>query len=344
MIERTVSLRDVAKAAGFGLATASRAMRDDPSTAAKTREHVKKVAKELGYRPDPAFSRMAERRWHGKQAQSGLNIGFVYNSQSDVAKDLDTDYQHYKQPAYDLGYTLIRVDLSEFSNLRGLIRRLTAQGIKGLVFPMLPHTPFDINPVLQKYAAVSLGVSAYQPECPVVMHDEFFCTRNAWQIIQERGYRRIGFLLPDYPESPSTNLRRAAALVCIQDVAKKNQIPVLFLKYGIDLDYSKFEAWREKYQPEILLGHSHDRMHELEHYGLKIPEEIPFVTSGLWNLAEVGNIAGYFRENKQLFEQGIQLLNMMIRSGTSGASRASLVELVKGNWKDGKSLPPKPVA
>jgi DNA-binding LacI/PurR family transcriptional regulator len=337
--ERIVSLRDVAKAAGVGVATASRAMRDDPSTAAKTRDHVKAVAKEIGYRPDPAFSRMAERRWHGKHARDGLNLGFLYNPQGDSADKLEEDYQHYKQPAYDLGYSLIKVDLSHFTMLRGLTNRLEAQGIRGLILPLLPDIPFDINPLLGKYPAVSLGISAFEPECPTVMHDEFFCTRNAWKIIRKKGYQRVGFILPDYPESPSTNLRRAAALLCIQDTAKKDQIPIIFLSKGKEMDYEKFKNWQKKYRPDVLLSYTHDRVADFKYFGLNIPQDIPFATSGLWDMNEIENIAGYFRANTQLFEQGVELLNMMIRSGTPGSKRAGLVELVKGEWKDGKTLP-----
>ncbi len=339
--KKNVTLRDVAKEAKVGLATASRSLRGDPSTAQKTMKHVKAVAKKMGYVPDPGMSRLIERRWHGHRARDAANLGFIFDSSGPLAVRAQQQYQKYKKAAAELGYSLIAEDISEFSMLRSLMRRLDTQGVKGLVLSLLPQVPFDINPVLKKYAAVSLGVSAYQPECPVVMHDEFFCMHTAWHKLNEKGYHRIGLLLPDYPESESANMRLGAALVCRQHTKSSGRVPVLFLKENEQMDYKKFERWLEKHQPEVLLGNSHDRVAALRSHGLKIPEDIPFATNNLWDPAECGKIAGYFRDNLDLFEQGIQLLHMMIRSGTVGTSRSSLIELVKGRWIDGESLPEK---
>lgn len=336
--KKHVTLRDVAAAAKVGLATASRALRNDPSTAKTTCAHVQQVAKTLGYRPDPGMSLLIERRWRGRKAQDGMNLGFIYDSSGHRAKE---QYQKYKTAAAALGYSFIAEDISEFHTLKGLLKRLDSQGIRGLILSLLPSVPFDIAPVLKKYATVSLGLSAYQPECPVIMHDEFFCMQTAWQMLHQKGYRRIGIILPDYPESASTNLRLGAALVCKHHTAVSDRIPILFLKDGPELDYKKFEQWLVKNKPDVLLGNSHDRVEELRSHGLRIPEDIPFATNNLWNPVECGKIAGYFRDNLELFKQGIQLLNMMIRSGTVGASRASLMELVKGRWIDGESLPIK---
>ena len=337
--EKHITLRDVATAAKVGLATASRALRDDPSTAEKTREHVKKVAAQLGYHPDPGMSQLIERRWRGKNSRLGVNLCYLYDKKSINAEVLKIDYQRYKDAASALGYTLIIEDIFEFNSLKSLSNRLYAKGIKGLILPILPDVPFDLTPILKKYAAVGIGVSEYAPECPVVMHDEFFCVTKAWEILTKKGYRRIGMILPDYPESPSTNLRLGAALVCQDHTRPENRIPTLFLESGHDLDYAKFEKWMKKYKPDVLLANTHERVDDLQKHGLRIPEDIPFAASNQWDPAERGNIAGFFRANLQLFEQGIQLLNMMIRSGTVGTARANLVELVKGSWIDGTSLP-----
>lgn len=334
-----VLLKDVAKAANVGLATASRALRDDPSTSKKTAAHVKAVAEKMGYVPDPSMSRLIERRWHGRRAQDVANLGFIFDSR--LAARADEQYRKYKKAAANMGYTLISEDLAEFRTLKSLMNRIYTQGIKGLALAQLPSVPFDLAPVLKKYAAVSLGLSAYQPECPVIMHDEFFCMHAAWRTLQEKGYQRIGLILPDYPESQSANLRLGAALVCRQHTPSADRVPALFLKDSPDLDYSTFEKWMEKHRPDVLLATTHDRAKDLRECGLKIPADIPFATNNLWDAAEQGAIAGYFRDNLDLFEQGLQLLHMMIRSGTVGASRVSLVELVKGRWIDGKSLPEK---
>ncbi len=340
--ETYVTLRDVAATARVGLATASRALRDDPSTAAKTRVHVKKVAQELGYRPDPSMSQLIERRWRGKNSRTGINLGYIYNSKGHTGNVVEFDYQEvYKDAASALGYSLITEDISEFRNLKSLSNRLYSQGIKGLILPLLPSVPYDLKPLFKDYAAVSINVSEYIPECPIVMHDEFFSITMSRKILLQKGYRRIGMILPDYPESPTTNLRLGAALVCKEYTVAKDRIPILYLKGDESLNHSKFKKWMDKYKPDVLLANTHERAHELRKHGVRIPEDIPFSASNLWDRAERGKIAGFFRDNLDLFEQGIKLLNMMIRSGSTGAARANLVELVKGEWIDGDSLPDK---
>lgn len=55
-------IEDVADAAGVSVATVSRALRNLPNVAPSTRDRVHAIADELGYRPDPAASRLAAGR------------------------------------------------------------------------------------------------------------------------------------------------------------------------------------------------------------------------------------------------------------------------------------------
>lgn len=52
---------DIAKAMGLAVSTISRALRDHPETSIKTRAAVKKVAKELNYRPNSIAQRLSKR-------------------------------------------------------------------------------------------------------------------------------------------------------------------------------------------------------------------------------------------------------------------------------------------
>src|ERR1035437_9571570 len=58
-----VTLRDLAQKAGVSHVTISRALRNDPSISAARRGEVKKLAEEMGYRPDPSLSALAAYRF-----------------------------------------------------------------------------------------------------------------------------------------------------------------------------------------------------------------------------------------------------------------------------------------
>ena len=47
-----VTIRTIAAKAGVSTSTASRALNDNPRISSKTRQHVKQIARELGYRPN----------------------------------------------------------------------------------------------------------------------------------------------------------------------------------------------------------------------------------------------------------------------------------------------------
>lgn len=58
----SITIEDVAARAGVSVATVSRALRGLPNVAPTTRDKVRTVALELGYRPDPNASRLAAKR------------------------------------------------------------------------------------------------------------------------------------------------------------------------------------------------------------------------------------------------------------------------------------------
>ena len=51
--QKIITIKDVAKALSISISTVSRALKDNPEISQQTRDAVKKVAKEMGYRPNP---------------------------------------------------------------------------------------------------------------------------------------------------------------------------------------------------------------------------------------------------------------------------------------------------
>ncbi|MBO9626883.1 MAG: LacI family DNA-binding transcriptional regulator [Microbacterium sp.] len=65
---RRVTLADVSRAAGVGMATVSRAMGDHPDVSEATRERVRAIASELGYRPSVAARALRTGGFHAISA------------------------------------------------------------------------------------------------------------------------------------------------------------------------------------------------------------------------------------------------------------------------------------
>lgn len=335
-----VTLRDVAKHAGVGLATASRAMRDDPATTAVTREKVKSAAARIGYRPDPAMSRLIERRWSGRRAAQGMNVAYLYNRAGRTGQMSRHQWEKFCPVAEAAGYTLLEEDLSEFTSAEKLLQRLRAQGVEGLLVSLLPEVPYELEPIFAKLPAVSIGVSQYRPSCPIILHDEFTAITEVWDYLQTAGYQRIGVVLANYPNSVSTDLRMGAIL-CRRSMQRpqKNRIPILFYRtkeYRFDDEFGK---WVDKQKVDVVLADSDEVLERIQSLGFTIPEDFAFATFNLWHPEAIGSIAGYHRENDSLCAQALRLLNMMIRTERTGSHNARLLEMVAGEWQDGTSLP-----
>jgi len=334
-----ITLRDIAKSAGVSLATVSRALRDDPTTAAKTREHVQKIAKDLGYRPDPALQVLIERRWRGRRSDEGFNLAFIYDGRGFYSKIMSEMTRRFKESARNLGYTLIPIDLREFANVQKLIHRLESQGVAGVVFALLPSVPYEISAVCERFAAVSVNVSSIQPDCPLIMHDEFRTLEQIWKRLEKLGYERVGVIFEEHPESFSMD-QRLGAVYCRQRYVKpaRNRLPILFFNKDKP-DKQLIEEWIRKHEPDVVLGDTHHEYDLFKSMGFNIPEDFAFASVNMWDKYKIGQIAGYFRDNVVLFERGLHLLNLMIRSGATGVAQRQLVEMVFGDWNDGESLP-----
>jgi len=78
MAKRTVSLKDISNACGVSIATVSKALNNHRDIGKETKEHIRKVAEELGYRPNAAAQALKTNKTYNigvlfvDEAHSGL--------------------------------------------------------------------------------------------------------------------------------------------------------------------------------------------------------------------------------------------------------------------------------
>lgn len=137
MIRKRVTLKDVAKAAGVSLASASYAVNKAGSLGEDTRAHILKVADKLGYRQN-----MAARAT--RTGKSGA-IGFVLPDMSNpffpsLAQAIVQRARHY-------GYSVFVTDTEGDQNQEAeVIRQLIGRGVDGLVwFPVNDGSAINHN-------------------------------------------------------------------------------------------------------------------------------------------------------------------------------------------------------
>jgi DNA-binding LacI/PurR family transcriptional regulator len=97
---RRATLRDIARAVGVSVATASRALRDDPRIGERTRTRVRLVAEELGYVPNHAARTLAR--------STSLTLGLMVPDVVDPMHGLVVT--GFERVAADRGYAVIVVN------------------------------------------------------------------------------------------------------------------------------------------------------------------------------------------------------------------------------------------
>ncbi len=142
-----ISQADVAKHVGVSASTVSRALKNDPRITKKVRQKIIDAAQELGYRPDPSVSALANYRW--KTTARDFSGVVAWITVGDSSEELRRKY-----PEFDLywkganacadrfGYQIEEFAITEDMPLEKLEKILYARNVKGLLLPP-ETTPFE---------------------------------------------------------------------------------------------------------------------------------------------------------------------------------------------------------
>src|SRR5512133_2218146 len=126
---RAPRIRDVAARAGVGVGTVSRVLNDAPGVARATREHVRAIMDELGYRPSPTARNLSLGR------TQTLGVVAPFFTQPSVVERLRGIADVVGRSAYDL--TLFNVETAE-QRRDALVRFARRDRVDGVIVISLP--------------------------------------------------------------------------------------------------------------------------------------------------------------------------------------------------------------
>jgi DNA-binding LacI/PurR family transcriptional regulator len=194
----SVSIKDIAKAAGVSHSTVSRALADSPLVAEETKRRVRRLAKEMGYSPS-AIAR-------GLVTKHTYTVGLVVTTIADpfVAEVVGG----IEETALDNGYSVILCDSNaepqrEITAVRTLREKrvdgiiVTASRVGNLYLPLLEEVEVPIVLVNNQQE----GRYVYS-----VATDNVHGGEMAINHLLELGHRRIGYIA--VPEKTSSSLER----------------------------------------------------------------------------------------------------------------------------------------
>ena len=342
---RRVTQQDIARAAGVNRATVSLALRAHASIPVTTRTRIEKLAKKLGYQPDPMLSALATYRHGRRPAGFRGTLGWLAHTTRELAwRDIPhftTYLEAASAHAETHGYRVEVIDLHDMGiNWQRAAAVAKSRGIDGLLLCPQPHAATSLEQFpWQDFSAVTFGYTMVKPKLHRIASAQYAATFRAMQELFARGYRRIGFVFGQQHDE-RTNHHYLAGYLTARELHDPHANLPPFINETDDSMRSALWGWFDRYKPDaIITGDRHfDRV--LKEHNLKAPDDIGLACPGL--AAGPGPMSGVCEDNAQLGRIAVDFLVSMIHRGERGVPAHPQQVLVEGIWTPGRTLRPLP--
>lgn len=337
-----VSQKDIAARLGVHVTTVSLALRGHPRLPPETRERVRRMAREMGYRPDPMLSALMAYR---KRMRTPRHQGTLAWLDTRVPENRG-GHDYYRAGAgarcEELGWKLEEFRLAETS-ARHLARVLQARNVQGLLLPpqsrSASYLDFDWTP----FSAVSFDYNL-APRLHLVVDAQYRSTRRAVREMRARGYERIGFATTEDNELHTD--RNFSSGYLAEHREERREAPPLFVfddRGGAGRrDFpGRLSQWIGRCRLDAVLALDDEVRGMLDRLG------ISGKTCGLASmnvLPGAAGLAGICQNDPVIGRTAVDHLVGMIHRGERGLPETPLHLLVDGIWTDGESLPGKAAA
>ncbi|WP_404425047.1 LacI family DNA-binding transcriptional regulator [Nibricoccus sp. IMCC34717] len=321
---------DIAKKLGCSKTTVSLALRNSAKISAERRRLIQTAARQLNYIPDPALSRIAACRWRDRPDSSRPTVAFLTAPVEgcDATQVLALDAA--KARAKSMGYRFEHHALDAYESMQHLGKVLYSRGIEGVVLGQLGS--HDISTELQWDRFCVVGCDPHNPQLPIHKVEPDLSTglRAAWQCALERGYRRIGLVIPD---APSSHLNLHCVFSQLQESLPAGQvIPIMHLKPD---SRCRFARWMEHFSPEIVFGISLQVRRDIEALGWIVPDLVAFANLAISDPVDLSS--GICIDYGQLGSAAVELLDQLLHRRSMGIPSVRFNHLLVPSWRDGDS-------
>jgi LacI family transcriptional regulator len=197
---RRVTMSDVASAAHVHKSTVSLALRNQPKLSAATGERIRRIAAELGYRPDPMLDLFNLYRRTLEPPRPLGAIAFVSDLSNPAAFVLSERHEEIfssaREEAKRLNFTLelFLVGPGQLSPAR-LSHVLEARGITGILLGALSPATHSLDIDWAQFCVVGIESMQLEPRVDNISTDYCHAARLAVRELRQRGKKSVGFVV-----------------------------------------------------------------------------------------------------------------------------------------------------
>lgn len=343
---KRITLKDIARSAKLSVAAVSMALRNHESLPAATIDRVKKIADELGYRPDPALSALAAHRCRLQPNRNVSVIALVSNwstrdgwLNSSGAKEL---FDNASARASNLGFDLQHFWAREHGGFsQRLADVLNARGIRSVILAPAEAGARRSDMSWDAFTVVSLEPPPLDVVMPHVGINHFANVSRCWHELTDRGLSRVGLITrEDQYEAAEGQSIAAHAFSQSRTSSPFDQVPNLTLGRGNEA--AQISAWIEQHRPEAVIGCAPVHHLLVDEVEANVPEDLCYVSLDV-AAEEHANVSGINSNISVVGETVIDTLNHLLQRGITGAAKSPVGTHVAGAWQEGETLAAMPL-
>lgn len=332
------TLATIADAAGYSLATVSRALGNHPGLPARTISRIQRLAERMGYRANPLVTQVMR---HMRRARGSVPRGAVaYLVFGATAEDWKKHLTYVgffagaQARAEELGFTLVQfwADDPAMSSKR-LAQILRARGITGVVIGPSPGLPRAPELDWTDFAPVKIGVPFADLSLPCAVSNHYRAMLVVIERLAALGYRRPGLVLQEHQTIKTSNLWLAPLLIHWQHARPSDRVPPLVMSLWRE---ENFAAWFRAYRPDVVIGLRSELIEWLGRLGYPVPRRVGFVH--LDRCTERGVFAGIDQKPQEVGAAAMDMLVSRLLANERNLQVSPRQLLVEGVWVDGPTL------
>lgn len=183
------SMKDISKVCGVSVATVSKALNDHKDIGEETKQHIRKVAREMGYFPNSAARALKTNRTHS------IGVLFADDARSGLTHDYFASVlDSFKRMAEKCGY-----DLTFINSSKNRVDRMTylehsrSHGFDGVVIACIDFTDPEVLELVQSNIPVVTIDYVFNGHI-AVLSDNAGGMRDLTEYICRRGHRKIAYI------------------------------------------------------------------------------------------------------------------------------------------------------
>lgn len=344
MHEKRVTVYDIAGKVGVSHTTVALALRNSHRISEKLRKQVQRVAKEMGYEPDPFLSTLASYRAQIHTAKVQSAIAWINHWEQPerlrgAHREFDAYWHGAQAAARRFGYRLDEIRWESDYSAKRFEQILLARGIRGVLIP--PHAiPPDWGDFdWRKFSVIRFGMSVPKPDSHLVTSDQLRAVLMAVRRIKELGYQRIGLVMPkDTDQRLGGNF--IGGFAAAQQFLQLPALPPLLTSEQCYTEASAkgmrlLQQWLKRHRPDALLTFVVELPPMLRKLGYRIPQDIAVAGTGI----DVPVDAGLDQHSEAIGRMAVEMLVAQINLNERGEPDDPCRILIESRWRDGSSLP-----